>query len=63
MAAIQDVDEVTFVKEPLDIHHKCLVCLQLLREPALDIYRVLWTSPLQTMYCQTHSRQKGVSTL
>ena len=33
MAAIQDVDEVTFVEEPLDIHHECLVCLQLLREP------------------------------
>ena len=29
----QDVDEVTFVEEPLDFHHECLVCLQLLREP------------------------------
>ena len=26
-------DEVTFVEELLDIHHECLVCLQLLREP------------------------------
>ena len=29
----QNVDEVTFVEEPLDFHHECLVCLQLLREP------------------------------
>ena len=28
-----DVDEVTFVEEPLDTNHECLVCLQLLREP------------------------------
>ena len=29
----QDVDEVTFVEEPLDFYHECLVCLQLLKEP------------------------------
>ena len=28
-----EVDEVTFVEDPLDINHECLVCLQLLREP------------------------------
>ena len=28
-----DVDKVTFVEEPLDTNHECLVCLQLLREP------------------------------
>ena len=28
-----DVDKVTFVEEPLDTNHECLVCLQLSREP------------------------------
>ena len=31
--SFQDVDEVKFVEEPVDINHECLVCLQLLREP------------------------------
>ena len=33
MTSREDVEEITFVEEPLDINYECLVCLQLLREP------------------------------